>query len=134
MGGQLILRSSARDRSTRPSRATGPDRTGVGRAPGARGTSRALKRHLVLADSAGPDAHAPVNLGTPEEITIRELAQRVIRLVGSASILQEGPAEAGDPGRRCPDITRARKFLGFNPVVTLDEGLKLTIEAMRRAP
>jgi UDP-glucuronate decarboxylase len=88
---------------------------------------------MALADYAGPGAHAPMNLGMPEEVTIRELAQRVIRLGNSTSTAPESPIEPGDPARRCPDITRARKLLGFNPIVSLDEGLILTIEALRRA-
>jgi dTDP-glucose 4,6-dehydratase len=68
----------------------------------------------------------PVNLGNPGEMTVNELAQRVIRHVGStAGILYEA-ASPGDPARRCPDITLASKVLGWAPAVTLDDGLART--------
>jgi UDP-glucuronate decarboxylase len=74
----------------------------------------------------------PVNLGNPEEFTIRELAEQVIRLTGSASTLCELPLPQDDPKLRRPDITLARVKLGWEPHVPLREGLPPTIEWFRR--
>jgi len=73
----------------------------------------------------------PVNLGNPEEFTIYELAQVVLELTGSRSPLVFKPRPADDPARRCPDITLARKKLGWVPKVPLREGLARTIEWFR---
>jgi dTDP-glucose 4,6-dehydratase len=77
----------------------------------------------------------PVNLGNPHEVTIRELADAVIRLTGSSSdvVVVELPDERdGDPERRCPDIAIARLGLGWEPTVSLDEGLGRMIDHFRR--
>jgi len=70
----------------------------------------------------------PVNLGNPNEFTIRELAERVIRLTGSRSELVTKPLPADDPTQRRPDITLAKDKLGWEPSVQLEEGLRRTIE------
>ena len=69
----------------------------------------------------------PVNLGNPGEFTIRELADLVIELTGSASKLVQRPLPKDDPTRRQPEITRARNLLGWEPEVQLREGLRRTI-------
>ncbi|ACJ01369.1 UDP-glucuronic acid decarboxylase family protein [Rhodospirillum centenum] len=69
----------------------------------------------------------PVNLGNPGEFTIRELADQVIGLTGSRSELVYRPLPVDDPMQRCPDITRARTLLGWEPRVPLREGLERTI-------
>ncbi len=69
----------------------------------------------------------PINLGNPGEFTIRELAEMVIRLVGSRSRLVFLPLPADDPRQRQPDITQARATLGWEPKVRLEEGLTATI-------
>ncbi|MDO9091229.1 MAG: SDR family oxidoreductase [Rubrivivax sp.] len=75
-----------------------------------------------------PDAvTGPLNLGNPVEMSMLQLAQRVIELTGSASQLVFKPLPNDDPRQRCPDITRAREQLGWAPTVALDEGLKQTI-------
>ena len=74
------------------------------------------------------DAHDPVNLGNPHEITVLECARLILRLTRSASPIVFRPLPQDDPTRRCPDITRARTLLGWEPVVPLDEGLARTIE------
>jgi dTDP-glucose 4,6-dehydratase len=74
------------------------------------------------------DFHEPVNIGNPNELTIREFAERIIRLTGSASKLTFQPLPVDDPKQRRPDITRAGKLLGWKPVVDLETGLKQTIE------
>jgi UDP-glucuronate decarboxylase len=70
----------------------------------------------------------PINLGNPEETPIIELAELVLKLTKSRSRLSFKPLPPDDPGRRCPDITLARKLLGWQPRVSLEEGLALTIE------
>jgi Nucleoside-diphosphate-sugar epimerases len=69
----------------------------------------------------------PMNMGNPGEFTIRELAEKVIELTGSASKIVCEPLPADDPRQRKPDITLAREKFGWEPTVTLDEGLKKTI-------
>ncbi|MGE3906591.1 MAG: UDP-glucuronic acid decarboxylase family protein, partial [Reyranellaceae bacterium] len=77
---------------------------------------------------ATPDEFTgPVNLGNPVETTVRQLAERIIALTGSKSKLVFKPLPQDDPMQRCPDITLARKTLGWEPKVPLDEGLKKTI-------
>jgi UDP-glucuronate decarboxylase len=70
----------------------------------------------------------PINLGNPNEFTIRELAEQVIRLVGSKSTLKFLPLPTDDPRQRQPDITRAREQLGWAPRVQLEAGLRKTID------
>ncbi len=77
------------------------------------------------------DEIGPVNLGNPAEITIAEVAKKVIGLVGSGSSIETRPLPADDPTRRCPDIGLARRTLGWEPTVALDDGLKRTIEYFR---
>jgi UDP-glucuronate decarboxylase len=74
----------------------------------------------------------PVNLGNPVEFTILGLAEKVIALTGSRSKLVRKRLPADDPKQRCPDITLAKKELGWTPKVPLDEGLKLTIGYFER--
>lgn len=74
------------------------------------------------------DFAGPVNLGNPGEFTMLELAERVIRLTGSASKLQYLDLPADDPTRRRPNIERAAKHLKWQPQICLEEGLKRTIE------
>jgi UDP-glucuronate decarboxylase len=69
----------------------------------------------------------PMNLGNPTEVTVAELAARVIELTGSRSKIVHRPMPVDDPTRRCPDITLARSTLGWTPRVSLDEGLSRTI-------
>lgn len=81
------------------------------------------------------DEPEPVNLGNPQEMTILEFAQLIIRLSGSRSEIQfitpKDMRTADDPNRRCPDITRAQRLLGWQPVVPVEEGLRRTIEWFR---
>ncbi len=73
----------------------------------------------------------PVNLGNPIEFTIRELAEKVIDLTGSQSKIVQQPLPEDDPVRRRPDISLAKKHLGWEPTIPLDEGLKRTIPYFR---
>jgi dTDP-glucose 4,6-dehydratase len=70
----------------------------------------------------------PVNLGNPQEMTLLELAKRILRLTNSRSEIVFRPLPVDDPKVRQPDITRARTQLGWEPRVDTDEGLKLTVE------
>jgi UDP-glucuronate decarboxylase len=74
-----------------------------------------------------------VNLGNPGEVTMLELAERVLRLTCSRSRLVFRPLPADDPRRRCPDISRAQNSLGWRPSVVLEDGLQRTIDWFRRA-
>ena len=70
----------------------------------------------------------PVNLGNPGEFTILELAEKILALTGSTSVLVRKPLPPDDPRQRQPDITLARKILGWTPAVSLEHGLAPTIE------
>ncbi|EMI54794.1 UDP-glucuronic acid decarboxylase family protein [Rhodopirellula sallentina] len=74
------------------------------------------------------DFIGPVNIGNPDEFTIRELAEKVIELSGSSSKLTFAPLPDDDPTRRRPDITLAKDKLGWEPGIKLDAGLKQTID------
>src|SRR5205814_1125910 len=77
----------------------------------------------------GPDDFiGPVNLGNPQEFTIRELAELVIEMTGSRSKLVRRPLPPDDPIRRQPDISLARQKLGWEPQIELAEGLRRTID------
>jgi dTDP-glucose 4,6-dehydratase len=78
------------------------------------------------------DASDPVNVGNPRELTIRQLAERIVVLVGSKSRIVERPLPMDDPKVRQPDITRARTLLGWEPKVSLEEGLPRTLAYFRR--
>jgi dTDP-glucose 4,6-dehydratase len=77
-------------------------------------------------------ASEPVNLGTPREMTLLDLAKQVLRLSGSRSEIQFTPLPVDDPKVRRPDITRARTLLGWEPAVDVDEGLRDTLDWYRR--
>ena len=77
--------------------------------------------------ATGDEVTGPMNLGNPVEFTIRELAEKVIALTGASSKLVLKPLPADDPKQRQPDITYARKELGWEPTVQLEDGLKKTI-------
>jgi dTDP-glucose 4,6-dehydratase len=70
----------------------------------------------------------PVNIGNPDEHTVLELAQVVLEVTGSASSLVYQPLPTDDPTRRCPDITLARRELGWSPTVALRDGIARTME------
>jgi dTDP-glucose 4,6-dehydratase len=70
----------------------------------------------------------PVNIGNPHEMSVREVAEMIIGISGGRSGIVHEPLPEDDPKRRCPDITRARKVLNWEPHVTAEEGLKLTFE------
>jgi UDP-glucuronate decarboxylase len=86
----------------------------------------------MLRAMATPDTFTgPVNIGNPGEFTMLELAERVLRLVGGASRLVHLPLPQDDPRQRQPDIGLARRELGWQPRVPLEEGIERTIDYFR---
>jgi dTDP-glucose 4,6-dehydratase len=77
------------------------------------------------------DYHLPVNVGNPDEITIRDFAEEIIRLTGTDQKIVYHPLPQDDPKQRQPDITRARQILGWEPRVGRAEGLRRTYEYFR---
>jgi UDP-glucuronate decarboxylase len=82
---------------------------------------------LIRLMATGPEVTGPINIGNPHEIPVRELAERVIDLVNSKSKIVHKPLPQDDPMQRCPDITMARRELGWEPKVPLEEGLRRTV-------
>jgi len=82
-------------------------------------------------DYDGEGAHEPFNLGNPHEVPIAELARTVCELTGRSLATVPRPLPADDPVRRCPDITRAREAFGYEPQVSLAEGLSRTVAYFR---
>jgi UDP-glucuronate decarboxylase len=87
---------------------------------------------IIKMMDTGREYIGPVNLGNPNEISILELAEKVIRLVDSKSKIIHVELPQDDPVRRQPDITKAKTDLVWEPVVPLDEGLMETIEYFRK--
>jgi dTDP-glucose 4,6-dehydratase len=77
------------------------------------------------------EEHYPVNIGNPHEMTVLQFAKKILELTGSKSEIAYRPLPQDDPQVRQPDITKARKLLGWEPKVELDEGLSKTIEYFR---
>jgi dTDP-glucose 4,6-dehydratase len=77
--------------------------------------------------------HEPVNIGNPNEFTILECAKQVIAATGSASQIQFEPLPQDDPKQRRPDISKARRLLGWEPKVELKDGLNLSLDYFRKA-
>jgi dTDP-glucose 4,6-dehydratase len=85
---------------------------------------------LRLAQSA---EHEPVNIGNPTEFTILECARKVIATTESKSQVKFEALPQDDPKQRCPDISKAKRLLGWEPKVELESGLKLSLEYFRQA-
>ena len=77
------------------------------------------------------DVTGPVNLGNPGEFTVRELAETIIRITGSKSKIVYKPLPQDDPARRKPDVKLARELLGWTPGISLEDGLRQTIDYFR---
>ena len=80
----------------------------------------------------GPEITGPINIGNPNEFTVRELAEQVIRLTNATSEIIEAPLPQDDPKQRQPDITKAKRDLEWEPSVQLEQGLVKTIDYFRR--
>ena len=78
------------------------------------------------------EEHEPVNIGNPQEISILEFAERIRSLLGANVQIVFKPLPQDDPKQRCPDISKARRLLNWQPKVNLEEGLRLTLEFFRR--
>ncbi|MEZ6019761.1 MAG: UDP-glucuronic acid decarboxylase family protein [Planctomycetota bacterium] len=87
-----------------------------------------LVRGLMAMMNGPDDFHGPVNLGNPGEISMLELAEKIIRRTNSKSQVRFTPARSDDPHQRCPDITLAQTKLGWQPSVPLADGLDRTID------
>jgi len=82
---------------------------------------------------ARSDEHAPVNIGNPTEFTILECAEKVIAVTNSKSQIKFEPLPQDDPKQRRPDISKAKRLLGWEPRIDLETGLKLSLEYFRKA-
>jgi dTDP-glucose 4,6-dehydratase len=89
-----------------------------------------IEGFLRLAKS---DEHMPVNIGNPNEFTILECAQMVLKITGSKSCIRHEPLPQDDPRQRRPDITKARKLLGWEPKIDLETGLQLSLDYFKNA-
>jgi dTDP-glucose 4,6-dehydratase len=83
-------------------------------------------------ETVGETVHEPINLGNPHELTVLEIAHKVQALVGTTAPIEFKPLPADDPKVRCPDIRRAKELLGWEPKVSLEEGLRRTVEYFRK--
>jgi dTDP-glucose 4,6-dehydratase len=77
------------------------------------------------------DEHLPTNIGNPQEITILEFAERIVKMTGAKVPIIFKPLPQDDPKQRCPDITKAKRILKWEPRVELEEGLKSTLAYFR---
>ena len=87
---------------------------------------------LIALMDTGPEITGPINIGNPNEFTVRELAEQVIRLTNSTSKIVEAPLPQDDPKQRQPDISKAKRDLGWEPSVQLEQGLVKTIDYFRK--
>jgi UDP-glucuronate decarboxylase len=87
---------------------------------------------MIRLMETGPEVTGPINIGNPNEFTIRELAEKVIALTGAKSEIVLNPLPTDDPKQRQPNIAKAKGILGWEPTVQLDQGLAHTIEYFRR--
>jgi len=78
------------------------------------------------------EEHEPVNVGNPHEMSILEFAQHILRLTGSRSEIVYQPLPVNDPRVRCPDISKAKRVLGWEPQVSFEEGMRRTIEYFQK--
>jgi len=87
---------------------------------------------LISLMETGPEITGPTNIGNPVEFTVRQLAEKVIDLTGSSSKIIQEPLPQDDPQQRQPDISKAKRDLGWEPSVPLEDGLVKTIDYFRR--
>lgn len=87
---------------------------------------------IILFMQSERDFTGPMNMGNPHEFTIKELAEKIVRLAGSRSKIIYEPLPADDPARRRPDISLAREKLGWEPGTNLEDGLRETIPYFRK--
>ena len=87
---------------------------------------------MIRLMECGPEVTGPINIGNPNEFTIRDIATKVIEMTGARSELVQQPLPADDPKQRRPDISVAKEVLGWEPAIQLDQGLERTVEYFRR--
>ena len=80
------------------------------------------------------DYALPMNIGNPDEISIREFAEEIVKLTGTKQKIVYRELPKDDPKQRQPDITKARKLLGWEPKVSREEGIKITFEYFKSLP
>jgi dTDP-glucose 4,6-dehydratase len=80
------------------------------------------------------DYHLPVNIGNPDEITIRDFAEEIVKLTGTSQKIIYKPLPKDDPKQRQPDITKAKQLLGWEPKISRAEGLRITYEYFKSLP
>ena len=90
-----------------------------------------LVEGILLQTLADNISGLPINIGADKETTVLNLAEKIIDISDSKSDIKFFPAPEDDPQRRLPDITRARELLGWEPVISLDEGLRRTINDLK---
>src|SRR5947208_2419019 len=95
------------------------------------GLAKFKRPRLLLAESG---EHMPVNIGNPNEFTLIDLAEKVLKITGSSSEIVFEALPIDDPQQRQPDITRAKQVLGWEPQIELEEGLRRMIAALGREP
>jgi dTDP-glucose 4,6-dehydratase len=86
----------------------------------------------LLETNRSEETEIPVNIGNPEERTVRELADKILELTKSSSAIIKKELPVDDPQVRCPDIRRAQALLGWKPEVSIEDGLEMTIEYFRK--
>jgi len=91
-----------------------------------------LVEGLIRLMNSPEDVTGPINLGNPREFTIKQLAEQVLEKVGGPSKLTQEPLPSDDPTQRKPDISEAKKVLGWDPGIRLEQGLDATIEYFRQ--
>jgi len=91
-----------------------------------------LIRAIVLMMESPAEVTGPINVGNPAELTMLELAERILKKVGGRSRITFVPLPGDDPRQRQPDISKARSVLNWQPSVHLDDGLDPTIDYFRR--
>ena len=91
-----------------------------------------LIRGLMALMDTGPGVTGPINIGNPNEFTVRELAEKVIEMTASSSRIIQEPLPQDDPKQRQPNIAKAKEVLGWQPAVELEQGLGKTIEYFRK--
>lgn len=84
------------------------------------------------AESALDSIHDPVNIGNPRELTVRQIAELILKLTDSASEIEQHPLPADDPRVRRPDISRAKALLKWEPEIALEDGIRKTVEYFRQ--
>ena len=90
-----------------------------------------LEGWIRLMDATPDDFTGPVNLGNPVEMPIKHLAEKILQLINGKSKLVFKPLPVDDPMQRCPDITKAKTLLGWEPKVSLRQGLELSLDYFR---